>query len=122
MTTTVRHLQTAQEATPALVKDYAFNRRNRNVVHDSVDPDAGTPDVTFRVAESRSGSLTYVCATRADALTLESMHATRGVLELEDDEDDTLNMHYVVNGDVTFDENTPTYVWTVAVPYRQVAS
>lgn len=121
MTTTVRHLQTSQEVNPILVKDYAFNRRSRNVIHDSIDPDAGTPDVTFRVAESRSGSLSYVCASRADALTLESMHTARGVLELSDTDDDVLDMCYVVSGDVLFDENVPTYTWTVTVPYREVS-
>ena len=106
--------------TPVLVKDYTFNRRVRNIIHESIDPEAGIPDVTFRVAGSRTGSFTYVCASREDAQLLEKMHAANGLLGLMSDEVPFQVVTYVVSGDVVVDEDLNANAWVVTVPYRDV--
>jgi hypothetical protein len=103
--------------TPLLVSGWNTTRAARAVVHDVLGrPD---PEVTYRPAATRSGTLTFMFESLADAQRCESMHASGVVLTIADALTGT--MRYVVSGDVILNaENDRGSAWSVTVSFREV--
>jgi len=105
---------------PLMVVGWESTREAGNVIHDIINrPD---DDVTYRPARYRSGTLTVLCATLEDAITLEALVSQPKKLTLTEDTRPALNMAFVVEGDitVTLEEETREEA-TVAIEFRQVA-
>lgn len=109
----------AQEASPDLVIDYAYQREARTIIHTVLD--RSDADVTLRPVGLRRGTLNMYCRTRTTATALEDLHRLSLPLTLDATEDEeTASMVYVPTGtldvswDATFDR------WLVAVGYQEV--
>ena len=107
--------------TPILITGWDTRREGGNVIHDIIDRQ--DDDVTFRPARLRSGTLTALCATLEDALALETLAAQPRRLYLEDTDHPSINMTFVIAGDitVTLDDETREQA-TVGLDFQQVAT
>lgn len=105
--------------TPLTVDGYGSTRNTQNLIHPILG--SGTADVTLQPALARSGTLTLIAATLADAHALETIHSGTAVLTLADTEYPALDMNYVAFGsiDLELDDETRN-AWTVTVGYQEV--
>lgn len=106
--------------TPDIVDGWRASREARTIVHTILGRAA--PDVTFRPAGIRSGSLTCVFSVEADAAAAADVFAIPQVLTLTDADRPHLAMSFVVADgdiDVSLDDETRD-VWIVTVPFREV--
>lgn len=106
--------------TPTVVDGYESSRQSGNIVHQILG--TSSPDVTFRPAQLRRGSLRLVFASEAAAKAAEDAHATAGTCELSDGDVETVDMVYVVDGEIrrTLDDAT-RHVWVVTVDFQEVS-
>lgn len=118
MSTIITH--GAGTITPEVVDGYEAVRQARSIVHNIIGrPD---PDVTFRPAGLRSGTLSLVFATSARAHAAASVLAVPGRFNLTDVAVPEVSMAFVVAGgeiSVQLDSATRT-VWTVTIPFQEV--
>lgn len=118
-TTNITH--SAGTITPIVVNGFGASRTARSLVHEILGrPD---PDITFRPAGMRSGTLKLVFATGAAAAEAEAVLVVPQVFTLFDVTVPQVGMSFVVaGGDVTstLDEETMV-VWIVEVPFQEVA-
>lgn len=107
--------------TPTIVDGWSAAREVRTIAHTILGrPD---PDVTFRPAGLRAGTLRLVFAAEAAAAAASDALATPQVLTIVDADRSHLAMSFVVTGgdlSVTLDDETRD-VWIVEVPYREVS-
>lgn len=117
MTTTVTDGTTS--VTPALVVDYAHQRRVRTLVHEVIGrPD---PDVTLRPAATRSGTLRALLTSPADVDALDAMLAAASILTVSSTDEPRLDgLRFAVgSGEISVTlESTTT--WIVEWPYVEV--
>lgn len=114
------------EITPAVVNGFAATRPAPSVVHTILGrPD---PDITYRPAGLRAGTLKLVFETGAEAAAAESVLGAPQVFVLSDPDVPEVYMPFVVadgdgSGEIrsTLDDETQT-VWTLEVPFQEVTS
>lgn len=106
--------------TPEVVNGFEASREARSIVHTILGrPD---PDVTFRPAGLRSGTLSLVFADGATAASAEAALTVPQVLTLTDPDVPKVGMSFVVAGGgvrTVLDDETRT-VWIVEVPFQEV--
>lgn len=106
-------------STPVAVLGYESKRSGQNIVHAVIG--RADPDVTLRPAGLRTGTLTLLFESEADAAECEVMHAAAVVLAMADSDVSTVGMSYVVSGAVTRSlDDASRSLWTVAVEYQEV--
>lgn len=105
---------------PALVLGYDTAQPTRNVFHDILGrPD---PDVSLAPAALRSGTLSLLFLTAGEAQAARAVVTDAVVLTLTDVDVPETDMRFVVSGDIATTLDTETYLWTIDVPYREVAT
>jgi hypothetical protein len=98
---------------------YESERTSGNVVHDVIG--TGTPTVTLGEMSLRTGTLQYLCATRADATALENLHTQVGTVTLTEGDIGDVSMTYVCSGRVSVKlDDESRSVWTVSVDFQEV--
>lgn len=109
--------------TPTVVDGYTANREAQSIVHTILGKQS--PDITFRDALLRSGTLTLKFAgatSEDDSAEAEIAHAGAQVFFLTSDERATIEMSYVVAGGPvvrTLDDDSRD-AWIVEVPYQEI--
>lgn len=129
---------------PTLINGYQTARESRNVIHNVVGRSA--PDVTLRPAALRKGTLTMVfggtaggegyifldgyitlletAAADAELSSKDAFdaHSEPNVFVLRDGNRSTIEMTYVVDGQVTRELDPSTRrVWIVSVDYQEIS-
>tara|TARA_R110002124_G_scaffold70466_3_gene189172 strand:+ start:5800 stop:6156 length:357 start_codon:yes stop_codon:yes gene_type:complete len=106
--------------TPALIDGYKSSRESRNVVHDILG--SNVPAITLRSAGTRTGTLTALFETLAEAKSLEDVLSSADVLQFADTDNDELLMDFVVDGDITVElEDGTRALWLVEFDFQEVA-
>lgn len=109
-----------ETSTPLLVEGYSSSRASRNVFREVIGRDY--PDVTLRPAGLRQGSIRFLFDSEEEAARCEDIHRTTNVLTFSDSEVPTINMDYVVNGNITRTlEVVEAGLWSVQVDFQEVA-
>jgi hypothetical protein len=105
--------------TPLVVDGYESGRESGNIVHRIIG--VASPDVTFRPALLRAGTLRLVFPVEADADAAVAFHAAGTVFAFEDSDRPSLAMSYVTSGRIScaLDDETRD-VWVVSVDYQEV--
>lgn len=119
MTTTITH--SSGVIAPEVVHGFQATRDARSIVHTILGRE--DPDITFRPASLRKGTLTLVFPTGAAASAAEAILVTGQVFTIQDSTVAEVGMSFVVaDGSVTRSLDGGTrVVWTVAVPFQEVA-
>lgn len=108
-------------SSPLVVVGYDSARAGRNVFNPVLG--RGYPDVTLQPATPRTGTLTFLFTSEADAAECERMHRGTDLLTLTDSDLSTIGMTYVLDGNLRRQLDPETLsVWTVAVDYQEVIS
>lgn len=118
MSAVLLHVQSIDSVAVPLIMNYSYSRMSQNVVHDTLN--SGTPEVTLRPVQTRSGRLEVLCTTRVMAQEVENIAATVGTIQLTSESDPLANMEFVVSGNVQLTEDSPNSKWYVYVDYREV--
>jgi hypothetical protein len=106
--------------TPTLVLGYATAQTSSTQLHLALG--ATYPGATTRQAIARSGTLTLLFATEADADECRYEHAQPGTLTLATTDLATADMVYVPIGEVTMKLDDTTYnAWIVETGYQEVS-
>ena len=106
--------------TPILVTGWETTRTAANVLHVVVG--RADPDVTYRTATLRAGTLECLCATLELALQLEELAAQPKRLTLADPDHPSIGMAFVASGDIRVELDPDTREQaTVAIDFQQVA-
>ncbi|ROS57198.1 hypothetical protein [Frigoribacterium sp. PhB118] len=104
---------------PLYVLGYESQRASAHVFHDVIG--RANPDVTLRPAGLRTGTLSYLFASEAEAAECERMHSGTAVLTLDDPELPTIAMPYVADGAISRQLDPQSRaLWLVGVAYREV--
>jgi hypothetical protein len=109
---------------PTIIDGYSSGRESRNIVHPILG--RSEPDVTLRPANLRTGTLTLGFegpTSEIDSLEAETLHATGGVFAVVSTDRGTVEMSYVVNGQIsrTLEDETRD-AWLVTVDYQEVTA
>ncbi|CAO1650539.1 hypothetical protein NYA9BBAC_00907 [Salinibacterium sp. NYA9b] len=106
--------------TPELVDGYKSSRESRNVIHTILG--TNTPAVTLRTAGLRTGTLTALFKTLAEAQVLENALLAGAVLTFADTDNDGLLMDFVVDGEISVElEDDGRALWLVEFDYQEVS-
>lgn len=118
MTSTITHA--LGTIVPTVVNGYTATRTAETVVHRIIN--RSEPDVTFRPAGLRTGSLRCVFATESEAKAAYGVLSDPQVFALADDDVPTVDMSFVVaDGDIEISLDPDTRrVWVVTVPFVEV--
>lgn len=118
MTTTITLGATV--VTPTMVLGYESEREHGNQARDIQD--SNEPDIDFKEAGLRSGTLDLFCNTHALALSVEALHCNVGVFTLASSELPGIDMDYVPLGRVRskLDPDTARR-WIVSVDFQEVS-
>jgi hypothetical protein len=104
---------------PMMVLGWSGINANRTVIHPLIG--SAEPDVTLRPSSTRTGTMAILCADEAEMIAVRDLHTEGAVLTLTEDVVVSLDMTYVVSGDVTWELDTTTRTrWTVTVPYTEI--
>lgn len=118
--TTITHA--SGSIVPTIVDGYEASREARTVVHSVLNRSA--PDITFRAAGMRRGTLSCVFADQLEAVSAFGVLSIPQTFTLSDDDVPSVGMSFVVaEGDLTIalDDETRE-VWVVTVPFVEVAT
>lgn len=116
---TASTVKTYASSRPLQVLGYESQRASANVFHDVIG--RPNPDVTLRPAGPRTGTLSFLFASEADAAECERMHAGTSVLTIDDPELPTIAMPYVADGAISRQLDSDTRaLWVVGVAFREV--
>lgn len=85
---------TSTLSTPIMIVGYSVSRTSRNVLHQIIN--RADLDVTLRPLGLRTGSLTLLCATLADAVAISNHHAGSVTITLADTLHPFQDMKYVL--------------------------
>lgn len=104
--------------TPILIEGYESVRASRNITHSILS--TNVPAFSLRPAALRTGKLKALVATRANAVTLETVLSGADLLTFADS-DIAVSMSFVVTGNITvsLDDNTRRE-WWVEFDYSEV--
>ncbi len=103
--------------TPTAVSSYEAEQAAGNIVHDVLG--RAHPDITFRPAGLRTGTLTLTFASAVDANAARLALATGTVFELVAPEQPTIDMAYVVAGTIGTVLGA-ALEWTLLVGFQEV--
>lgn len=103
---------------PLLVTGYDTARQSRNIVHDLLSDDIA---VILVPARPRSGTLELLYDDETNARGALDLHGQASTFDLVSDERESVNMTYVVDGEVrlTLEDETRS-LWLLAVGYQEV--
>jgi hypothetical protein len=106
--------------TPVQTLGYSSTQQTGNIVHAVVG--RNDPDISFAAAGLRTGTLSFLFLTLADALACRSLHASVGITVLADTDLPGIGMRYVASGaiDVELDDES-RLLWIVSVEFQEVA-
>lgn len=105
--------------TPELVDGYSARRATGNVIIPIL---GGGIAVVVRPAQPRSGTLRLFYPDEADAAAAAEMHTFMGTFTLTSDERESIEMTYVVSGQITVDLDDETRdLWVVSVDYQELS-
>lgn len=104
--------------TPLAVSEYAVEQEAGNIVHQILG--RPHPDITFRPAALRTGTLSYTFATAAEAEAARVAHAAGGVFMMTSTVN-VVSMHYVLAGKLGTVLGKAGE-WTIAVDFHEVLS
>lgn len=117
MSTVITH--SSGVITPTAVDGYESARTPRTIVHTILG--RSDPDITLRPAGLRSGTLTLVFATGAEASGAEAVLRTPEVFALTNPDVPEMAMSFVVaEGDLRTVLGDTRQSWNVDVPFREV--
>lgn len=120
MTHTITATNGAGSTSPLAVEKYAADRSSRNVIHDLLD---GSLGVSFVAPRLRSGVLSLVYETRAEAWAGFNLHTQLTSFQYLSSEVAEIGMKYVLDGrGVTMTQHEGTGLWLVAVEFQEVAT
>lgn len=105
--------------TPLLITGYSSTRQTGNIVHAIIG--RSDPDVTFKAAGLRTGTLEILVADLTSALAMEALHAAVGTLQLVEPTAPGLGMKYVSSGAITVtldDETRDRFI--VGIDFQEV--
>lgn len=104
---------------PITVLGYSHTRTSRNILHDVIQ--RVDKDVAYGPTSLRSGTLSMLVATLAEALALDTMHGQLQSFTLEDSDLPALDMTYVVDGALTVELDPDTRDrWLFTVDFQEV--
>jgi hypothetical protein len=103
---------------PLLLTDFASTRASGNVIHDIIG--TSIPDVTFKPAGLRTGTLELLFADLTGARAAEAMFASVGVVIMSDTDLPDLNMTLVPAGNIALVLHDDRVHWLVTVDYQEV--
>lgn len=112
---------TGGSITPDMVLAYQSRREAGNIVHPILG--RSNPDVTFRPAMLRTGTLElgfYGDTSEEDSLAAEEAHALGVVFTLASTDRGSIEMSYVVSGAVVRTIAESRTAWTLDVEYQEV--
>lgn len=103
-----------------VLSPYAAAYASRNVIHDLI---GGGIAVSLVQPRPRSGILSLLYGTEADAIAGAQLHRAETTFTLTEDEPASISMSYVIDGDVevALDDETLT-VWIVSVGFQEVTT
>lgn len=105
--------------TPRAVAGYRASKASRNAVHDTLDGGIG---LAYRTSAPRSGALSLVYSSRADAWAAFALLGRACPYQYTSDIA-VVGMTFAVSGDLNIEQDrTVTDVWYVDVPYQEVSS
>lgn len=104
---------------PAVVEGFEAVQSARSIVHTILGrPD---PDITYRPAGLRTGTLTLVFASGADAASARAILVVPQVFTISDPDVPEVTMPFVVaGGDISSSLADSRKSWIVTVPYQEV--
>jgi hypothetical protein len=106
-------------STPALVLGWESRQESRNIVHPIVG--ISNPDVTLRPANLRTGTLHLFYMDEASAESIRAAHTAGVVFSLSSDDVDSIDMSYVVDGEIGTRLDDQTRIrWIVDVDFQEV--
>lgn len=118
MTNTITAVSTSETTTPVVVNGYETARQSRNLVYDLL---AGGIYVVLVSPRPRNGVLRLVYENETDAYEAVQLHTLETQFTLESDERTSVNMTYVVDGQISAELDPETLtVWIVTVGYQEV--
>jgi hypothetical protein len=101
-----------------LTVGYEVTRQVNTIVHDV--PNAVVPPVTFKAAQSRSGTLQFLFSERETCRRAEIIHTRPGYITITDTDWPDGGMRYVAQGDVTSQLDPDTQVlWLLTTGFRE---
>lgn len=118
MSAVITHVQSTATVAVPLITNYNYSRISQNIIHDTME--SGTPQVTLRPAQTRSGRLEVLCSSRAMANDVEAIATTVGTIQLTSASDPLADMTFVVSGAVQLIEDSLNRVWNIFIDYREV--
>ena len=116
--TTITH--STGTITPTVVDGYEAEIEGRSIVHTILG--RSDPDITTRPSGLRTGTLSLVFASKADAWAAIAVLRIPQVLTLTDPDVPEVGMSFVFAGGslVPRLDDTTRSVWTVALPFQEV--
>lgn len=118
MTNTITAVSSAATTSPVVVNGYETSRQSRNIVYDLL---AGGIYVVLVSPRPRNGVMRLVYENEADAFEAVALHGLETHFTLESDEVPSVNMTYVVDGEISAELDPETLtVWVVTVGYQEV--
>jgi hypothetical protein len=106
---------------PLVINGYESSRQSGNLVHPIMG--RANPDITFRPAMLRTGTLRLVFLDETASKQAEDEHAIARVWQVITPDRLTVEMSYVTNGSIvrTLDDATRD-AWIVSIDYQEVES
>ncbi len=118
MSTVITH--SGGSISPVALSGYEPSFEVRNIVHTIMGRE--DPDITFRPAGLRNGTLPLEFATEADAWDAVSVFRTPQVFALGNSDIPSMDMSFVVaTGEIRPELDTTRTRWTLSVPFQEVA-
>lgn len=103
---------------PDIVEGYESRSEARTLVHTILGRDE--PDITGRPSNLRAGELTLVIYDEIDASDAAMLLRAGGVFDLADTSRPSIDMLFVVSGDVTLTLAPMLNLWRIAFAWQEV--
>lgn len=118
MTTTITVV--LDDFTPTVIDGYSARRRGRNVLH----PILGTSEVAVTLGESgmRAGTLSCVFPVESEAAGLVEALSAGVSASIASSERPSIDMDFVIDGDVTIALDETRSVWIVAFDWQEISA
>lgn len=119
MSTTITH--PGGTITPTAVDGYEASLETGNIVHPILG--ASSPDVTFRDAQLRTGTLNMIFDSAAELAAAVTAHATQAEpFDIENTDHGYIAMSYVCSGQISPGLDATRKAWTLAVDFQEVTT
>lgn len=104
---------------PDIIDGFDSRRDSANIVHEILG--RSNPDITFRPAGLRTGTLTLVFASETESAAAENVHVSGTVFTIVSTDRATIQMTYVVQGEISRKLDAETRdAWVVEIGYQEV--